>query len=89
MYKHEIHPTWTPIQPISKDIQVDSNSFHIIIITQFPSQLATTHTIHQAKRLTLDYLTFDPTNIYKHGLTFITFSHVKKRNLFTFCNLCK
>jgi hypothetical protein len=28
-------------------------------------------------RLTLDYLTFVPTNIYKHALTYTTFSHVK------------
>jgi hypothetical protein len=33
--------------------------------------------------LTLDYLAFDPTNIYKHGLTYITFSCVeKKENLY-------
>jgi hypothetical protein len=33
LYEHEIHPTWTPIEPISKDIQVSSNSSHIITIT--------------------------------------------------------
>jgi hypothetical protein len=55
----------------SKDIQIDSNSFHIITRTQFPIQLDATHTIHQTQRLTLDYLTFDPTNVYKHGLTYI------------------
>jgi hypothetical protein len=36
MYEHEIHHTWTPIELISKDIQVGSNSSHIITITQFP-----------------------------------------------------
>jgi hypothetical protein len=36
LYEHEIHLTWTPIEPISKDIQIGSNSFHIIIRTQFP-----------------------------------------------------
>jgi hypothetical protein len=46
LYEHEIHPTWTPIKPISKDIQVGSNSSYIITITQFPIQLATTHTTH-------------------------------------------
>jgi len=43
LYEHEIHPTWTPIEPISKDIQIDSNSSHIITRTQFPIQLATAH----------------------------------------------
>jgi len=35
LYEHEIHPTWTPIEPISKDIQIGSNSFHIITRKQF------------------------------------------------------
>jgi hypothetical protein len=30
LYEHEIHPTWTPVEPISKDIQIGSNSSHII-----------------------------------------------------------
>ncbi len=30
LYEHEIYPTWTPIEPISKDIQIGSNSSHII-----------------------------------------------------------
>jgi len=46
LYEHEIHPTWTPIEPISKDIQIGSNSSHIKIRTQFPIQLAATRTIH-------------------------------------------
>jgi hypothetical protein len=33
LYEHEIHPTWTPIDSISKDIQIGSNSFHSIIRT--------------------------------------------------------
>jgi hypothetical protein len=35
LYENEIHPTWTPIKPIYKDIQIGSKSFHIIRITQF------------------------------------------------------
>jgi hypothetical protein len=38
--------------------------------------LAATCTIHRSQGLTFDYLTFDPTNISKHGLTYTTFSHV-------------
>ncbi len=53
MYELEIHPIWTPIEPISKDIQIGSNFSHIIR-TQFPIQLTATHTIHQAQGLTLD-----------------------------------
>jgi len=33
LYEHGIHPTWTLIEPISKDIQIGSNFFHIITIT--------------------------------------------------------
>ncbi len=63
MYEHEIHPTWTPIEPISKDIQICSNSFHIITRTQFVVQLVVTPTIHRTQGLTFDYLTFDPTKV--------------------------
>jgi hypothetical protein len=76
-YEHEIHPTWTLIEPIFKDIEISSNSFHIITRTQFPIQLAATSIIHQAQGLTLDYFAFDPTNVYKDGLTYTTFFCVK------------
>jgi len=66
------------LEPISKDIQISSNSFHIITRTQFPIQLAATRTIHQTQGLTLDYLEFGLTNVYKHGLIYTTFSCVKK-----------
>jgi hypothetical protein len=79
LYGHEIHPTWTPIEYISKDIQIGSNSSHIITSIQFPIQLAATCTIHRKHGLTLDYLTFDPTNVYKHDLTYISFLHVEKK----------
>jgi len=45
LYEHEIHPTWRSIEPMSKNIQISSNSSHIITRTQFPIQLAPTHTI--------------------------------------------
>ncbi len=84
LYEHEIHPTWTLVEPISKDIPIGSNSFHIIIITQFPIQLVAARTIHRTLGWTLDYLSIDPTNVYKHGLTYTTSSHVKeKKNPFT------
>jgi hypothetical protein len=36
LYTQEIHPIWTPIELISKEIQIGSNSNHIITRTQFP-----------------------------------------------------
>jgi hypothetical protein len=47
LHEREIHLTWTPIEPISKDIQIGSTSSHIIIRTKFPIQLVVTCTIHQ------------------------------------------
>jgi hypothetical protein len=65
LYEYEIHPTWTTIEhPISKDIQIGSNSSHIITRTQFPIQLDVTHTIHWTQGLILDWLAFNPTNVY-------------------------
>jgi len=89
LYESEIHPTWTPIEPISNDIQIGSNSSHIIIRTQIPIQLAIACTIHRTQGLTLDYLTFDPTNVYKHGLTYITLLCDKKKENFYLLQLCK
>ncbi len=60
-------------------IQRYSNYSHIITRTQFPIQLVITRTIHRAQGLTLDYLIFDLTNVYKHGLTYPTLSCVKKK----------
>jgi hypothetical protein len=53
LYEHDMHPTWTLIEPISKDIQIGSNSSHIIIRTQFPIQLVAACIIHrtQGKKL--------------------------------------
>jgi hypothetical protein len=82
LYEHEIHPTWTPIEPISKDIQIGSNFFHIITRKQFPIQSVVACTIYWAQGLTLDYLTFNPTNVYKHNLSYTTLSHVKKKEIF-------
>ncbi len=78
LYEREIHPTWTPIESISKDIQIGSNFSHIIK-TQFSIQLATTCTIHWTQGLTFDYLTFDPISVYKHSLRYTTFFCVKKK----------
>ncbi len=56
IYKNKIHPMWTPIKPISKDIHIGSNSTHIITRMQFPIQLVIKCTIHQTQGLTLDQL---------------------------------
>jgi hypothetical protein len=82
LYEHEMYLTWTLIEPIPKDIQIDSNSSHIIIRTQFPIQLVATNTIHWTQGLTFDNLVFDATNVYKHGFTYTTFIFVKKKDFF-------
>jgi integrase len=70
---------WTFIKPISKDIQIGSNSIHIITKIHFPIQLVAT------QGLTLDHLAFDPNGVYKYGSTFTTFSHIKnKENTYLF-----
>ncbi len=43
LYENEIYLTWTPIKPISKDIQIGSKSFHIIRKAQFPIQVVTSY----------------------------------------------
>jgi hypothetical protein len=51
---------------------------------QFHIQLIITCNIDQTQGLTFDHFTFDPNAIYRHALTFLTFSHIKnnqKKNL--------
>jgi hypothetical protein len=55
LHTTHIHETWTPIQPISKEIQVGANLSHLIMRTQYPIQPAATHTIHQSQGLILDF----------------------------------
>jgi hypothetical protein len=66
---HVIYSTWAPIKPISRKIQIGSNAFYTIIRTQFHIQLALAHTIHHTQGLTLYYLAFHLTYVYKHELT--------------------
>jgi hypothetical protein len=46
LYEHEIHPTWTSTKPISKNIQIGSNSSHIITNMQFSIQFNWLHHVH-------------------------------------------
>ncbi len=51
--------------------------------TQYLIQLAATPTIHWSQGLILDFLTFDPSGIHHHELTYTTLSRVRgKKNLY-------
>ncbi len=58
---------------------LDSNPIYKIIRIQFPIQLATRRTIHHAKNLTLDHLTFDLSGVTKHGLAYTTLFHIHSK----------
>ncbi len=80
LHEHKIHYTWTPTKPISKVIQIGSIfSFHYNK-NKISNLIGCNMYCTSITRLTLNYLTFDPTNIYKHGLTYITFFMLKKGN---------
>jgi hypothetical protein len=76
-----------------KTSYMDTNRIHIKIYPNwfnfFPYynkntilvQLVVAHTIHQTQGLTLDYLAFKPTSVYKHGLTYKYFL-VKNKEIF-------
>jgi len=55
-----------------------SQSF-IITKIQFPVQLTTSRTIYRSQGLSLNELVFDPTNVKKHGLTYITLSRIQTK----------
>jgi len=64
-YEHKIHPTWTPIESISKDIQIGSkfNSYYNKDVISYSISCKTYY--YQAQGLTLDHLAFDPNGVYK------------------------
>jgi len=49
---------------------------------QFSIQLVGTKTIHHFQGLSLDELVFNPTNVFKNGLTYITLSCIQTKNIF-------
>jgi hypothetical protein len=69
---------WTPIQPISKEIQVGANSSQVLTCTQY-LQPTVTCTIHHYQGLILDHLAFDSNGVHHHGRTYTTLSHVRKK----------
>jgi hypothetical protein len=78
-YEHKIHPTWTHVEPIFKDIQIGSNSTDTITRMQFPIQLIATRTMHWAQWLRFNHLAFDPNGVYKHGFTYTTIFCIKNK----------
>jgi hypothetical protein len=83
LYTTHIHETWTLIQPISKKIKVEANLSHLITHTQYLIRLTITCIIHRSQGWTFDFLTFDPSGIHHHGLTYTTLFCVReKENLY-------
>jgi hypothetical protein len=78
LYTYNIQPNWTQIEPIIKDIKIGKNQFHIITRIQLLIQLAAI-TIHQSQGLSLDDLTFDPTNVKIYGLSCTTFFCIRTK----------
>jgi hypothetical protein len=76
---------WTPIEHKIVEIQIGSNPFHTITRVQLPIYLVATRTIHHSQGLIYNHLTFDPTGVTIHGLTYIELSRVRsKENLYLF-----
>jgi hypothetical protein len=78
-YNNNIESKWTPIEPIIKDIRVGKSQSFIITKIQFPIQLTTSKITYRSQGLSLNELVFDPTNVKKHGLTYITLSHIRTK----------
>jgi hypothetical protein len=78
-YTIEIEKTWTPIEPLVKEIRAGKSQTYVVTRIQFPIQLAAARTIHRSQGLSLDELAFDPTNVRKHGLTYTALSRVRTK----------
>ncbi len=79
LHTNNIQLDWTPIEPIIKDIRIDKNQSPIIKRIEFPIQLIRKKTFYWSKGFSLDGLTFDPTNVKEHGLSYIILSHIQRK----------
>ena len=77
LYTPGIHPMWTCIFPITKEIQIGINTNKKFHRTQFPIQQASARTIHRSQGLSLHSLAFSPDKCNKHGLTYTALSRVR------------
>ena len=59
LYKHDIDRCWTPIQPITKHLQVSANTQITANRTQFPIHISAAKTIHRCQGQTLDAVVAD------------------------------
>jgi hypothetical protein len=80
----KIEHTWTPIQPIFKEIQIGVNSSHLISHIQFPIVPAIVHTIHKSQGLTLDYVAFHQIRATHHDLTYTSLSQISTKKKLVF-----
>jgi hypothetical protein len=76
-YDNNIESKLTLIELIIKDIKVEKSQSFIMTKFQFLIQLIVAKTIHCSQGLSLDESNFDPTNIKKHGLTYITLFRIR------------
>jgi hypothetical protein len=67
-----------------KDIRIGKNQSHIVKRIEFPIQLTTIRTIHRSQWLLLNELALDPTNVRKHGLSYIVFSCIWTKKDYTY-----
>lgn len=80
LYQNQsVDSTWTPIESVSKEINLSKNNKYLLTRIQFPIQLAAARTIHRSQGLSLDDVAFNPTNINKHGLTYTALSRVRTK----------
>jgi hypothetical protein len=78
-----LQKSWTPIERKIIEIQIDGNPSQIITRIKFSIQLVVVSITHHAQGLTLDHLTFDPSGVTKHGLTYTILFRTKcKDNLY-------
>jgi hypothetical protein len=83
LYTKIIQPNWTHWANYQRHKNWQKKS-HIVRKIQFPIQLATTRTIHWSQWLLLNELAFDPTNVRKHGLSYIAFSRIWTKKDYTY-----
>jgi hypothetical protein len=81
-YEHKIHPTWTPIESISKDIQIGSkfNSYYNKDVISY--SISCKKYYYQAQGLTLDHLAFDPNGVYKQHFPILRTKNFLTSNLY-------
>jgi len=90
LYRPNINPEWTPIQPLSRQFQVGRSQSNQILRKQFPLRQSAAKTIHRSQGDTVDEVVVDFTSTRRDAHShYVALSRVRTLQGLFILNLCE